>query len=146
MCAIVDANRFGVVFSSPPGDDYTALVSWLTDADGILVYGGTKYSDEMRRHGAAQRFFARLRQAGRAILIEHATVDAEETRLKGRCVSDDEHVIALARASGARIVCTEDRNLFADVKDPDLLSKPRGRIYRTHEHVHLLHHDPCCVG
>ena len=38
-------------------------------------------------------------------------VEAETASVAGTglCVSDDEHVIALARASGARLLCSEDQ-------------------------------------
>jgi hypothetical protein len=78
--------------------------------------------------------------------VESDSVDAEEKRLirERLCVSDDQHLIALARESGARLVCTEDQKLMRDVRSADLLNKPRGRIYRDARHFRLLHHDSCC--
>jgi hypothetical protein len=85
-------------------------------------------------------------RAGRAHLVDGSTVDAEEARLRAAkaCTSDDEHVVALARMSGARVVCTEDHALWHDVRDKKLLDRPRGRVYRTARHKPLLHHDPAC--
>ena len=72
--------------------------------------------------------------------------DAEEQALRARglCTSDDEHLIALARKSGARVFCTEDTTLWKDVRNRALLAKPRGRIYRTKRHVALLGHHAGC--
>jgi hypothetical protein len=110
------------------------------------LFGGTKYRGEIDKHGKARSFFVQRVRAGRAFSIDDAAVDAEEKRLRAAraCESDDEHVIALARSSGARVVCTEDHALWADVKDKQLIDAPRGRVYRTDEHTPLLHHDACC--
>ena len=148
MCLILDTNRFGDALSTPVPDAYKPLLRWLTDpqGDGALVLGGTKYRAEIARHQSARRFFVEQLRAGRAIRIEDAAVDEEEKRLQAdeACSSDDEHVIALARASGARVVCTEDQALWVDLKNKALLDSPRGRVYRTADHTGLLHHDPGC--
>lgn len=148
MCLILDTNRFGDAFSTPPREAYVPLLLWLSDpdGDGTLVFGGKKYRREIDRHDKARRFFVDRVRAGRALPIDDKIVDAEEDRLRSAevCASDDEHVVALARMSGARVLCTEDTALFLDVKNQALLDKPRGRLYRTKKHAHLLHHDTSC--
>lgn len=148
MCLILDTNRFGVALAEPIPAEYAPLLRWLTDPQGTgtLVLGGTKYRKEIGLHQRARRFFIEQVRAGRAIAVDDKAVDAEEERLqtKQACKSDDEHVIALAHISGARVVCTEDDALMSDFKNKALLDSPRGRIYRTAEHADLLHHDTGC--
>ncbi len=148
MCLILDTNRFGDALSDAPGPEYVPLLRWLTDADGdgTFALGGTKYRREIGKHHRALRFFREQVRAGRAITFEDKSVDDEEERLASTkaCTSDDEHVVALARISGARVVCTEDQALWADIKNKALIDAPRGRVYRTADHVALLHHDSCC--
>jgi hypothetical protein len=148
VCLILDTNRFGDVLSEQSRPAYVPLLRWLTDpdGDGAVVYGGTKYRCEIGNHGKAREFFVQRWRAGRAHPIDNKIVDAEEARLKSAkaCASDDEHVVALARTSGARVVCTEDRALWADVKDRALMDRPRGRVYRAAPHARLLRHDPSC--
>ena len=148
MCLILDTNRFGDALSDPPAPAYVPLLRWLTDpdGDGALVFGGTKYRREIDKLEKARLFFVNRCRAGRAYLVDQGIVDTEEARLCAAkaCTSDDEHVVALARMSGARIVCTEDRALWRDVRDKKLLDRPRGRVYRTARHKSLLHHDPAC--
>jgi predicted nucleic acid-binding protein len=148
VCIILDTNRFGDAFSDVPDPRYVPLLRWLTDpeGDGSLVFGGTKYRGEIAKHQKAREFFVQRWRAGRAHRVDDPEVDSEEERLRRAraCASDDEHVIALARASGARVVCTEDHGLWRDVADKALLDAPRGRIYRAARHEHLLHHDPGC--
>lgn len=148
MCLVLDTNRFGDALANPVPEAYAPLLRWLTEpnGDGSLVLGGTKYREEIARHGNARRFFVGQLRAGRAVLVEDGPVDQEEKRLRdgAACASDDEHVIALARISGARVVCTEDQALWTDIKNKALLDSPRGRIYRTADHAPLLHHDAGC--
>lgn len=148
MCLILDTNRFGEALAEPVPPAYAPLLRWLLDPQGTgtLVLGGTKYRKEIGLHQRARRFFIEQVRAGRAIAIDDVAIDAEEKRLQAEkaCASDDEHVIALARVSGARVVCTEDQALWGDIKNKALLDSPRGRVYRTAEHADLLHHDSGC--
>jgi hypothetical protein len=148
MCLILDANRFGEALSTPPSPDYRPIIDWLTasNSTGMVVFGGTKFLQEIARSPRARQWFLELQRAGRAKSIDRAAVDAEEqaVRARGLCFSDDEHLVALARKSGARIICTEDAALFKDVRNPALLSQPRGRVYRTKRHVALLCHHARC--
>lgn len=148
MCLILDANRFSAALSTPPQPDYRPIIDWLTapNSTGMVVFGGTKFLREIAWSERARRWFLELQRAGRAKLIDRAVVDAEEQALRARglCVSDDEHMVALARKSGARVFCTEDAALWKDVRNPALLAKPRGRIYRTKRHVALLCHHARC--
>jgi hypothetical protein len=148
MCLILDANRFGEALSTPPSPDYRPIIDWLTASSsaGMVVFGGTKFLQEIARSPRARQWFLELQRAGRAKSIDRAAVDAEEqaVRARGLCSSDDEHLVALASVSGARIFCTEDAALFKDVRNPALLSQPRGRVYRTKRHVALLCHHARC--
>lgn len=148
MCLILDTNRFGDVLSETTKEEYKPLLLWLTDpyGDGAVVLGGSKYRGELGKHRKAIDFFVKLSQAGRLREVDDKAVNAEAARIEKAkaCESDDEHVIALARVSGARVVCTEDQDLFEDVKDKGLLDKPRGRVYRDASHKKLLHHDSKC--
>ena len=66
-------------------------------------------------------------------MISDEDVDAraDELRRRAVCASDDEHVLALALVSGARLVYTNDAALMADFKDREIVSNPRGKVYTT---------------
>lgn len=140
MCVIVDANLAGVVFRSPPRADFEPVVDWL-QTKGRLVYGG-QLTRELERVTAARKYLLELTRAGRAVPWNDAKVEAEEKRI--RCRSDDPHVIALARASGARTLCSRDKLLHQDFKDPKLVANPRGSVYQTTSHKRLLRHTRSC--
>ncbi|WP_147277245.1 hypothetical protein [Rhodovulum sp. 12E13] len=44
--------------------------------------------------------------------------------------SDDEHILALARACGTRLLYTEDGDLIADFKDRSIIC-PRGKVFQS---------------
>ena len=57
--------------------------------------------------------------------------------------SNDPHILALARASGARLVYTGDGKLIADFKNKRLIDGPRGKIYTGASNVRLLNRSVC---
>lgn len=145
MCVIVDANVASKVFSGTPPEEYGPLRRWLDDPeqDGCLVYGG-QLGRELQKVGEARRYVVALLRAGRARLIPDVTVDPEAERVAELCESNDGHVIALARVSGARTLCTEDQTLWRDFNNKALINNPRGKIYRQARHSHLLRHSRSC--
>jgi len=59
-------------------------------------------------------------------------------QIRSLCESDDPHVIALAQISGARILCSRDKNLHKDFTNSELVNDPRGRIYQNSSHAQLF--------
>ena len=145
MCVIIDANLAAIIFTPSPAEDFLPVLDWIFDKDGRLVSGG-KLTQELFKIGAARRFLRTLNQAGRAIRVPDGKVSKEETWVisTGLCQSDDQHIIALARISGARTLCSKDGNLHQDFKNQKLISNPRGAVYQKAEHAHLLQHTSSC--
>lgn len=146
MCIIVDANKLGTFLADPPDVDSEPIHRWLTrrSAKGVLVYStGGKFNDELGRK--ARQKLAVYVQAGRARLVSPNRVadDANRLQASGRLRSDDAHVLALARASGARLLYTADAALIDDFKDRDLIDKPRGKIYSNAGNSNLLTANAC---
>ncbi len=145
MCVIIDANLASTVFSSPPHPDFLPVLDWLQGKDGCLVVGG-QLARELGRLYVARRFVVTLLRAGRARQVpdEEVTRHQEEVESTGLCRSNDPHVLGLACASGARTLCTHDRELQRDFRDPGLVSNPRGSIYQRSAHAKLLKHSSSC--
>ena len=77
MCIVIDANVMSNVFdtNSKNHADFKSVHEWIYKGKGKVVYGGTKYIDEI-----PQRFrgiFINLRKARKAILIPEIDVDNE---------------------------------------------------------------------
>lgn len=147
MCLIIDANLAGLVFGSPPHPDFVPVLDWLQQRDGCLVVGG-HLADELGRLERARRFVVQLLRAGIARQVPAAEVAREEAEVvaTGLCESNDSHVVALARASGARTLCTHDRALQRDFRNAQLVAKPRGSVYQRPDHGKLLRHTPPSCG
>lgn len=145
MSLIIDANCAGDALSGRPSADFVPIVDALLKGVAKLVVGG-KLKQEYQRHGPTWRYLRILDQAGRARFVDDSAVDAEEERLVGafQLRSDDPHVLALARVSGARLLCSRDQNLHADFDNPEIISDPRGYIYQAAAHRKLI--KKCCGG
>jgi hypothetical protein len=147
MCVIIDTNLAFRIFTSAPADDFRPVFDWLhaPDKNGCLVFGG-KLFKELSNRTASARYLLALFRAGRAHQIPDARVEDEENQVtcSGFCKSDDPHVVALARVSGARTLCSHGQALHQDFRNHRLIAKPRGRVYQNAMHTHLLRHDPSC--
>lgn len=144
MCIIIDANRLGVFLSDQMAEDAKPIHVWLSKGWGNLVYStGGAFADEV--HGRNRATLARYAQAGRATVIPAAQFEKEERRLReNKAVrSDDPHVLALARHSGARVLYTGDHKLIGDFKNKQLIDQPRGKIYSSAKNARLLTRSTC---
>jgi predicted nucleic acid-binding protein len=146
LCVIVDASVAGQVFSNPHKADFQPLWRWLEEKGGKLVYGG--YLVEELSRTSATRMLSELKRSGRALVCSSKKIDQAEkdVRKLKLCRSNDLHIIALARASGARVLCTNDHKLEDDFKNLKIVPRPKGQIYKKAEHAHLLTHNNVCIG
>jgi hypothetical protein len=146
MCIIIDANMVGVVFAEPIRDDYRPIFDWILKRDGRLVYGG-KLAGELERSEKFKRAIKTWGESGKAVRKSDDEIRRQEKLLKGKTRSNDPHVLALARISNARILCTNDDNLIADFKDRRIVpgsGERRGKVYRNASHQRLLKHHSGC--
>lgn len=132
MCGIVDANVVYEVFGDgrPPAGRH--FFDWLSSPRGRLVVGGDLRRELSRDHRFV-RWLGAATRVGRARMMSDEDVDARTDELRRRdvCASNDEHVLALALVSGARLVYTNDAALIADFKNREIVSNPRGKVYTT---------------
>ena len=133
MCGIVDANVANEVFGDDPSPAGRRFFDWLAGARGQLVVGG-----ELRRElSHDHRFLRWLRNAsqyGRARTIPDEDVEERTDDLRQRdiCKSNDKHVLALAIASGARLLYTNDNLLIDDFKNRNIVPGPPGARSAPH--------------
>lgn len=94
------------------------------------------------------------------VKIYHRSLrDAAVAKIRARAGnslrSNDEHVLALALVSGARLLVAHDRRLRRDFRNPSIISGPRGNVYPIDEEkpnptkdVHrtlVTAHAGCCA-
>ena len=144
MCIIVDANKLGTFLADPPDDDSSPIHKWLERRAGSIVYStGGSFAQEIQ--GRTRTKLADYVRDGRAKLIPASQFADDERNLKSRTDlrSDDPHVLALARAAGARLLYTADRNLISDFKDRRFIDGPRGKVYSGAGNAGLLNRSVC---
>ena len=143
MCIIVDASRLGSFLADPPDEDSSLVRKWL-DKGGTLVYSTESiFAKEIT--GRAKRKLLDYVRAGKAKSIpkEHFIEDEMSLRSRLDLRSDDPHVLALARTSGARLLYTGDNDLIADFKNKKFIDNPRGKVYSRAANANLLTRSVC---
>jgi hypothetical protein len=138
MCLIVDANNFSRVLSPRPCRDLEPIKDALFRKRARAIYGG-ELAREYLKVGSLLRLLQELDRQGVFRRVPDAVVDrmTERVRQEGHCISNDQHIIALARISRVRLLCTNDKDLHGDFTNPHIL-KPPGNIYQRRSHQHLI--------
>ena len=146
MCALVDANIASEVFGCKRNEASDKFFNWLSTGTGILVVGG-----QLQEELSKTQYRAWARQAilsGRIKRENPHKVEAQTSKLKNEraCKSDDQHIIALAQISGARLLFSNDGDLQQDFKNKKLIDNPRGRVYSTKETKHYANSHKKLLG
>ena len=97
MCVIIDTQLLHQVFRNVH-PNYSDVNRFLSQNKIQLVYGG-KLKREYVRLGWFRRLLLRLDQQGSARKVDDVKVDSESVQVsnKGLCISNDPHIVALAR-------------------------------------------------
>lgn len=136
MCAIVDANVVFEVFGRKRTRAGKQFREWLDDGPGQLVVGG-RVLDELTRNREFTLWLMEARRlSGRVRLVGRERIRKRENNLVryGLLQSDDEHVVALALESGARLLYTDDGDLQGDFTNRQVVPGVDGRIYTSRPH------------
>lgn len=132
MCAILDSSVVHKVFDVDRPEAGKAFFDWINSGKGTLIVGG-KLLAELDGMIAFQEWRRQAIQAGRVKRYRDRNVE-DRTKILTReesCKSNDQHVIALAQVSGARLLYSDDGDLHADFKNDSLINRPRGVVYST---------------
>ena len=131
MCVIIDANAAHQVFGDSKSEAGEFMLSRLSPRIQLAV--GGELLDELERIGGFSRWLLTARRTGHARLISDDAVNSETDRLRSgeTCQSNDHHVLALAKISGARLLFTNDNALQEDFRNRRIIGGTQGRIYTT---------------
>lgn len=137
MCvvAIVDTDSISVLVSKrSPGDDL--FLSWIRSRHGLLAIPTSgKYFTEVRKNKLLMELLGRYEQGGQLRKISTdelvaADIQMEHHKKQKTLRSNDPHILSLALASNARVLCSGDGDLCSDFKDKKILP-PMGRRQRV---------------
>ena len=138
MCAILDNSTRDEVFGNAPTDRGRLFYEWINQGQGRLAIGGSKLREELggstrqpgsinfRRWLPAAIRLGFVTQPDDDEMVDMAARDLEARRI---CLSDDPHVIALARDTGARLLYSNDEALRQDFTNRAIIDGVRGKIY-----------------
>ena len=143
MCIIVDTNKLGGFLGEPSDPESEPIHQWLDRGWGRIVYS-TRGKFQTELQPTAQRKLLTYAQRGDARLIPNISEEVQALQKQGGFKSDDPHIIALARTSGARLLYTADRALIADFKNSALI-RPRGKVYSGARNKRLLTQRACPI-
>lgn len=139
---IVDASRLGLFLAEPVHEDSVPIRKWLDKQGGRIVYSTAgKFSKEVV--GKARTKLEAYYRAGKAVYVPLERFEEDVNTLAPQILSDDPHVIALARATGVRLLYTGDGALANDFKDKRVIDRPRGKVYSRAGNAHLLTRSAC---
>ena len=144
VCIIIDKNKHGQFLQEPPTEDMQPIHDWIRKQGGKLVYStGGKFSEEFS--GRAKARLDVYRQVNVAKLIPPEEVEKKLNKLDMDLLkSDDPHIIALALAAKVNLLCTGDRDLMDDFRNPRIMGKGnKGKIYSSARNEDLLRRDTC---
>ena len=132
MCGIVDASVANEVFGDDRPPAGKRFFEWLASPRGQLVVGGRLRMELSRDHNFVRWLGnAVLYGRARSMADEDVETHTDELRRGDICKSNDEHVLALALVSGARLLYTNDAALIQDFKNREIVGNPVGKIYTT---------------
>ena len=127
MCTttIIDASLFGWYTNHTPTQSATSLRNWINDGHGVIAYTREeRFGEELRKCGKMFSLFEKYRREGRAFLVSQEKLQQAEDQIDERKIkSNDLHILLLALASEALVLCTDDGKLGTDFKNEDLLPK-----------------------
>jgi hypothetical protein len=141
---VIDANVFCSVFNPSSKDHYefAPVLNWITKGAGFVVYGGTKYKQELANAPRYQKIFIELNNKGKTREVNCRLVDQDQkivaSLAKGTC--DDQHIIAIFRVSGCHLFCSNDARSYKHIKDSKLYLKNQKHplIYHKRKHSNML--------
>lgn len=150
MCLVIDINVIGSVLN-PKAEyhsDFEPVYNWIIYGKGKIIWGGTKYRDELKG-GKYFRLLNRLGNQRKTVKIAQEKVDEIETQLKIKCQDsefksfNDHHIVAIIIASKCKLICTGDDESDRFLKKCSLYPNDVGvpSIYKNTSHRHLIADD-----
>lgn len=140
MCIIIDANVAGEF--SPP-TNCASLVLRRVSKGALRIVAEPKLKKELVAC-SFRSLYIQFFRAGLIFEYSQEEIDCEIRKVyEFELASNDHHIIALARLSGARVLFSRDERLHEDFKNRQILNRPRGRVYTDETHVRLLDEANC---
>lgn len=145
MCIIIDTNTFKSVFDeeSAKHDEFKPVYDWILEGEGKIVYGGTKYKEELKKVYRIVKVFGQFARMRKVIPIDDGEVDNYQKvleELENHRDFDDPHLVSICYISKCRLVCTDEKRALPFIARKDFYpnNSPRPKIYTGKRNADLL--------
>ena len=140
---ILDAHKWADFFKNT--EDMKPVHRWINKSGKIVYSNHQKIESEIKKSTGkkAMRYLEEKRRAGKAKFIsKEAVMTAKKDIEKLTRKSNDIHILALARASKTKLLCSKDGGLHVDFTNKNIIIV-KGKVYQNKTHKHLLKLDAC---
>jgi len=144
MCIVLDINVIPNIFNNESKEhvEFKPVRDWIIDKKGKVVYGGTKYFDELSKMRQYLSLFVRLNGAGKAVVRDTQAVDKIQAEVEAIIQDkdfDDPHLVAILKESGCKLICSLDARAFPFLKHHLFFKgKEKPKIYSSSRNKDLL--------
>jgi hypothetical protein len=116
MCIVIDTNLFSSICNIDSHDhgDFKPVLEWVLNSKAKILYGGSTYESEVKKHSKFRRLLFEFEHKGKAQNIIKEYVNNVEEFLKPKFIRvdfDDHHIIAILLVSGCKLLCSKDSGL-----------------------------------
>ena len=145
MCVIIDTNCLASVFerTSEKHDQFAPVLAWILSGKGKLIFGGSKYIEELRKTPKYLRIINIFKDFGKVVQVDKMKVDTEQERIEAIITDkdfDDPHLPAIVIVSKCKVICSGDTRSIRFVTQPHLY--PKGidvpKYYTSNKNTDLL--------
>lgn len=122
MAIIIDTNCLANVFSSKSKrhSDFEPVLKWIITGKGIMLFGGSKYRQELARVPKYLPIIRLLKEIGKAIEGDKDKIDEYQNKIE-KLITDDDfddpHLPAICVVTKSIVICSEDNRSIPFVTD-----------------------------
>ncbi|MBF0564544.1 MAG: hypothetical protein HQK89_04820 [Nitrospirae bacterium] len=127
MCIVIDTNSLSSVFDQKNKDhsNFKAVLKWIVEGKGKIVYGGTTYKDELEKANTFRTLFKEFNKVNKVVIVDKDAVDNKENEYSAFKTNDfdDPHIVAIIAVSGVKLVCTQDKRSIPFITNKQFYKK-----------------------
>lgn len=128
MAIIIDTNCFARVFcrNNKEHSEFAPVLDWILRGNGLMVYGGSKYKQELEKCRSFLPFIVLLKKANKIYECNAQKVDALQAKFEEMIKDpdfDDPHLPAIVIVSKCQIICSKDFRSVSFVTSRELYPK-----------------------
>ncbi|KAF5038650.1 hypothetical protein DSECCO2_552070 [anaerobic digester metagenome] len=125
MAIIIDTNCFSNVFNRKSANhkEYKPVLDWIVQGKGVIVYGGSKYKNELKKAHKYLHILQLLRDIKKVHIGNSENIDRLQEEIEANRIDDDfddPHLPAIVIDTKCRLICSEDKRSIPFVRDRNL--------------------------